>query len=373
MLADPEARGAVPSRHPAKRRLRPPVPVRSRRGRDRCGIRPRARPRSGPERPASPRLRATPVPEILAAQAAIGRANAQFGETMPPFPPVAAHPGDPAEGAAGKQILIGATREECHAFFAADPAMAWPDPAQVAARFEALTGRADGMAPYRARRPGGSLMDWLADLVTDHTFVWPAMRLAGAHGGARRHGAGLPVRLGGAGIAVPGVPLHRAAIHVRQSRCLARRGDARWRRPGGDGGRCRRGCARPGSASCRTGTAGEDWPAYDAGGAVDDAARAGDGAGARSGRAALARRGMTAQASACSAACRMPGPIAFGAPEPVAVGQLTRRDPGRADRASAGQPAARGDGRFRHGAGRGLPQPDDLRARGPDPRERSVR
>lgn len=126
------------------------------------------------------RLRETPVPEILTAQAQLGRAKARFGETMPPFPPVAQRPGNPAQGAAGKQVLIGATREECHAFFAADPAMASPDPARVAERFAALTGSADTLARYQARRPGGSLMDWLADVTSDHTFLWPAMRMAGA-------------------------------------------------------------------------------------------------------------------------------------------------------------------------------------------------
>ena len=128
----------------------------------------------------SARLRDVPVAEILAAQVQVGRAKARFGETMPPFPPVAVRPANPAEGAAGKQALIGATREECHAFFAADPAMAAPDPAVIAERFAALTGSADALARYQARRPGGSLMEWLADVTSDHTFLWPAMRLAGA-------------------------------------------------------------------------------------------------------------------------------------------------------------------------------------------------
>jgi para-nitrobenzyl esterase len=36
------------------------------------------------------------------------------------------------------------------------------------------------MERYKARRPGGTLMDWLADIVSDHTFLWPTMRLASA-------------------------------------------------------------------------------------------------------------------------------------------------------------------------------------------------
>ena len=50
----------------------------------------------------------------------------------------------------------------------------------MAERFAALTGSADALARYQARRPGGSLMEWLADVTSDHTFLWPAMRLAGA-------------------------------------------------------------------------------------------------------------------------------------------------------------------------------------------------
>jgi len=57
-----------------------------------------------------------------------------------------------------------------------------PPAEAVAARF----GGAAELARYRARRPGASTMDLLADLGTDETFLLPAMRLAAAV--ARRGG-----------------------------------------------------------------------------------------------------------------------------------------------------------------------------------------
>ena len=128
-------------------------------------------------------LRAVPVPRLLHAQAEMARANARFAQTMPPFMPVLPSPmtqadmlGAIADGADGKHVLIGATADEVHAFYAADAAMADPPPEAVVARFG---GEAE-LARYRARRPGASAMDLLADLGTDETFLLPAMRLAEA-------------------------------------------------------------------------------------------------------------------------------------------------------------------------------------------------
>ncbi|HEX4172194.1 MAG TPA: carboxylesterase family protein, partial [Acetobacteraceae bacterium] len=139
---------------------------------------------------ALPRLRAVEVPRLLAAQAELARANARFAQTMPMFMPVLpsamTHPAmlaAIAEGLDGKPVLIGATADEVHAFFAADPRMQDPPEAAVVARF----GGAGQLARYRARRPGGSAMDLLADLATDETFLLPAMRLAEAI--ARRGGS----------------------------------------------------------------------------------------------------------------------------------------------------------------------------------------
>jgi para-nitrobenzyl esterase len=129
------------------------------------------------------RLRAIEVPRLLQAQGALARAGARFAQTMPPFMPVLPLPMTQpdmlaaiADGADGKDVLIGATADEVHAFFAADPAMEHPADEAVLARF----GSAAALARYRTRRPGASAMDLLADLGTDETFLLPAMRLAEA-------------------------------------------------------------------------------------------------------------------------------------------------------------------------------------------------
>jgi para-nitrobenzyl esterase len=129
------------------------------------------------------RLRTIEVPRLLQAQGELARAGARFAQTMPPFMPVLPSPMTQtdmlaaiADGVDGKDVLIGATADEVHAFFAADPAMENPSADVVVARFggEAILAR------YRARRPGASAMDLLADLGTDETFLLPAMRLAEA-------------------------------------------------------------------------------------------------------------------------------------------------------------------------------------------------
>jgi para-nitrobenzyl esterase len=135
------------------------------------------------------RLRAVEVPRLIAAQSELARANARFAQTMPMFMPVLpsamtqpAMLGAIADGLEGKPLLIGATADEVHAFYAADPSMQQPPDDAVVARF----GGAAQLARYRARRPGASAMDLLADLGTDETFLLPAMRLAEAV--ARRGG-----------------------------------------------------------------------------------------------------------------------------------------------------------------------------------------
>jgi para-nitrobenzyl esterase len=137
------------------------------------------------------RLRGVDVPRLLEAQSHLARSNARVAQTNPPFMPVlpsamtqAEMLGAIAEGADGKPVLIGATADEVHAFFAADPAMQDVPDDKLVARF----GGEATLARYRARRPGAAAMDLLADLGSDETFVLPAMRLAEAI--ARRGGAG---------------------------------------------------------------------------------------------------------------------------------------------------------------------------------------
>ena len=130
------------------------------------------------------RMRDVAVAELVAAQGGLARALARFGETTPPFMPALAAAAtrdgllDEIAVAAGDMpVLLGVTREEVHAFYGADPAMAVPDAALSAARLGERLGE------YQARRPGGGMMDWLADQASDETFIWPSMRLAQALGG----------------------------------------------------------------------------------------------------------------------------------------------------------------------------------------------
>jgi para-nitrobenzyl esterase len=129
------------------------------------------------------RLRGVDVARLLEAQSHLARSNARFAQTNPPFMPVlpramtqAEMLGAIADGADGKQVLVGATADEVHAFFAADPAMQDVPADKLVARF----GGEAALARYRARRPGASAMDLLADLGSDETFVLPATRLAEA-------------------------------------------------------------------------------------------------------------------------------------------------------------------------------------------------
>lgn len=127
------------------------------------------------------RLRAVDVRRLLVAQGELARANARFAQTMPQFMPVhetkltqAELLANIADAADGKQVLIGATRDEVHAFYAANPEMHDPPHDKVMERF----GSEAALARYRARRPGATAMDLLADLGTDETFLLPAMHLA---------------------------------------------------------------------------------------------------------------------------------------------------------------------------------------------------
>jgi para-nitrobenzyl esterase len=143
------------------------------------------------------RLRAAPVPDMLEAQHKLLRATARFADLAPPFLPVvdgfASHDAfltavAAGAGADGVDLIIGTTRDEAHAFFR-DPTIQLPPlkPELVAERFAALAGDAGGIEAYRRRHPGASVSELVSALVTDHTFLFPAIRLAEAatHAGAR--------------------------------------------------------------------------------------------------------------------------------------------------------------------------------------------
>jgi para-nitrobenzyl esterase len=134
---------------------------------------------------AGEQLRRMPTAPLIAQQMVLAGELSSFGDVSPAFPPcdddrVPDHLERLARtiAARGVEMIIGTTREEMNAFFVANPAMRDPDPAAVAARFEALTGRADGIDAYRRHRPGGTLRDLFGDLMTDHRFLLPTLELA---------------------------------------------------------------------------------------------------------------------------------------------------------------------------------------------------
>ncbi len=130
-----------------------------------------------------------PTARIIAAQTQLARENARFADIKPPFLPVFDTLAEPtaflraAASEAGSRdvaIIIGTSREEMHAFFAADPAMNPPDPEAMAAAFAELTGSADAVALYRRRRLGATEQELLGDLTTDHLFLFPSLAFADA-------------------------------------------------------------------------------------------------------------------------------------------------------------------------------------------------
>lgn len=122
-------------------------------------------------------LRAMPAQRLVEAQADYARASARFGNTDPPFGPVlpqrltSTELIDSIAASAGEtDVLIGATREEGHAFFAPD----------LNVSESALTGAfgTDTVAHHRRRRPGATERDLLADITTERVFRTPAFSLA---------------------------------------------------------------------------------------------------------------------------------------------------------------------------------------------------
>jgi len=130
-----------------------------------------------------------PTASILAAQMQVARDGGRFADIKPPFLPVFDNLAEPkaflraAASEAGSRdvaMIIGTSREEMHAFFAADPAMDPPDPDAMAAVFSELTGSADAVALYRRRRLGATERELLGDLITDHVFLFPSLAFADA-------------------------------------------------------------------------------------------------------------------------------------------------------------------------------------------------
>lgn len=135
------------------------------------------------------RLRAVPARELATAQLTLARSLAVFGDVSPAFIPVLDELSSPdrfmaasVAGAVTRQVPVvaGTTREEMLAFFVPDPAMAGLDLPAARAKADEMAGHGGVLAPYEARRPGGSALEVLGDYATDRRFLRPTLAYASA-------------------------------------------------------------------------------------------------------------------------------------------------------------------------------------------------
>ena len=121
-----------------------------------------------------------PAADIVAAQFKYTVASAQFANAMPPFTPVADGElfGDeliPAAlaGAAGKDVIIGHTRDEMAAFFSVDEKVKNATAEQVASRFRDHFGAAadEALGEYRERARSSAPDSLLGEMTGDATFA----------------------------------------------------------------------------------------------------------------------------------------------------------------------------------------------------------
>ncbi len=133
-------------------------------------------------------LNTLPPAQIIQASGKLAQEIARFGQITLPFMPVLDSLSSPdrfiemaAKGAgeAGVDLIIGTNREEANILLGNMKAV---DPAMVNERFVALTGKEETIERYRRRRPGGTTIELVSDLITDYTFLLPSLRLAeGVH------------------------------------------------------------------------------------------------------------------------------------------------------------------------------------------------
>ena len=96
-----------------------------------------------------------------------------------PAPPVEAMA---AGRGSGVPLLIGSTLDEARLFLVAPGIIDFVDEPGLAAAAGAYGLAGNGLAAYRANRPGGSPGDILAAVITDWFFRVPAIRVAEARG-----------------------------------------------------------------------------------------------------------------------------------------------------------------------------------------------
>ncbi|GGD59784.1 hypothetical protein GCM10010911_17060 [Paenibacillus nasutitermitis] len=127
-----------------------------------------------------------PTAQIIQASGKLAKEIERFGQITLPFMPVIdslsttdhfIEMAAKGAGEAGIELIAGTNREEANILLGNLKAL---DPALVRERFVALTGKEETIELYRRRRPGSTIIEQVSDLVTDYTFLFPALRLAEA-------------------------------------------------------------------------------------------------------------------------------------------------------------------------------------------------
>lgn len=132
--------------------------------------------------------------QIISAQSKVARGMQRFADLCFPFMPMLDELSGGATASAnrfitaaanaaanrGIPLILGTTREEIFATLVADATLLPPSPQAIANRFTGLAGAPDAISLYRHRRAGGSDLELLGDLMTDHLFLFPTLGLADA-------------------------------------------------------------------------------------------------------------------------------------------------------------------------------------------------
>lgn len=124
--------------------------------------------------------------QIIQASRKLAQEIARFGQIALPFMPVFdslstsnrfIEMAAKGAGEAGIDLIMGTNREEANILLGNVKNL---DSALVNERFVALTGNEHAIERYRWRRPGSAAIALVSDLITDHMFLLPALRLAEA-------------------------------------------------------------------------------------------------------------------------------------------------------------------------------------------------
>ena len=196
-------------------------------------------------------LRAAPVDAILRAEASANAAFRLLHERQQPWRPLLDHPATVdgllekiAASLAGKDLLLGVTEHEAHAFVGGPIPVDMADDA-LAASFARLDADPTLLARYRACLPGATPAQIMAEWMSDRVFTAAGLFLA-----ERAAALGAEVHAYMFDWAPPGSPVAGAlpghSLRVRDVARMDRRADAVRRRAGRHGSAHHRAATRRG-------------------------------------------------------------------------------------------------------------------------------